>query len=94
VVTAQRVAELRNALDINIEHLYLVMNRVQGELSPALQEAIAKLDIPLGALIPSDPQVMALDADGRPLVELNEDAPSRRAVAALAEQVLGEAIVK
>jgi CO dehydrogenase maturation factor len=80
VVAAGRIAALRDELDINIKNAFLVVNRVQGELSPALQGAIASVGIPLAGIIPSDPQVTEFDADGKPLVELPADSLIFRAV--------------
>ena len=85
VVAAGRIAAMRSELDINIQHAYLVVNRVQGELAPALQQAIAAIDVPLGGLIPADPQVGQFDADGRPLVTLGEDTVIYRAVCQIAQ---------
>ncbi|MEZ4556584.1 MAG: hypothetical protein R2854_09090 [Caldilineaceae bacterium] len=51
-----------------LANAYLIVNRVQGELTPALQAAIDGVGIPLGGIIPSDPWVTQLDADGEPLV--------------------------
>jgi CO dehydrogenase maturation factor len=92
VVTAGRIADLRDELDINIKQIFLVVNRVQGELSPALKAAIDGLDIPLGGLIPNDPEVMALDADGRPLVELRDDTAICRAVEEIVQRVVCEKV--
>lgn len=88
VVAAGRIAELRDELDINIRNAYLVINRAAGELSPALRQAIASIQMPLAGVIPNDPEVMALDADGRPLVELGEDSAIFRAVQHIMETTL------
>jgi CO dehydrogenase maturation factor len=80
IVAAGRIAAMRHDLDINIKQAYLLVNRVQGELAPTLAAAVAALDLPLGGLIPSDPGVTGLDAEGKPLVNLADDAPSYRAI--------------
>ena len=88
IVAAGRIADLRNELDVNIKHAYLVVNRAQGELSPTLRTAIDGLGIPLAGVIPADPQVTALDAVGRPQVELPDDSLIFRAVGAIAQNTL------
>ncbi|MEZ4582934.1 MAG: hypothetical protein R3A10_15075 [Caldilineaceae bacterium] len=88
VVAAGRIADLRNELDINIANAYLIVNRVQGELTPALQAAIDGVGIPLGGIIPSDPWVTQLDADGEPLVNLPPDSVMRKAVWEIAQRTL------
>src|SRR5574341_272366 len=45
IVAAQRIAALRNELDINVEHAYLILNRVPGDMPSELQAAIDHLDI-------------------------------------------------
>jgi CO dehydrogenase maturation factor len=37
LVAAQRIADMRKELDINIENAYLIINRLQGELPAALE---------------------------------------------------------
>lgn len=85
VVAAGRIAELSQELDINIAQAYLVVNRVLNGLPPALQEVIDRLDIPLAGTIPNDPEIMALDAEGRPLVELGEETAIYQAICKIAE---------
>jgi CO dehydrogenase maturation factor len=91
VVAAGRIAGLRDELDINIKQVYLIVNRVQGELTPALAAAVDEIGVSLGAIIPSDPLVMELDATGRPLVELPPDSVMRSAVSDLARRTLVKA---
>ncbi len=88
VVAAGRVGQMRNELDINIKNAWLVVNRVTDELTPALTQAIAGVDIPLAGTIPADPAVTAADANGRPLVELGQDSAIYRSVQAIIEKTL------
>lgn len=90
VVAAGRVAELRRELDINIRDAWLVVNRVTRELSPALTDAIAGLEIPLAGTIPADEAVNTADADGLPLVELGPETETYQAVRAIVHQTLFE----
>ena len=66
----------------------LVVNRVPGELSPALRAAIEDVKLPLAAVIPSDPLVTTLDAEGKPLFELPDSSVIYRSVCALARRTL------
>jgi CO dehydrogenase maturation factor len=88
VVAAGRIAELSRELDINIAQAYLVVNRVMNGLSPILQETIDSLDIPLAGMIPNDPEMMTLDAEGRPLIELGEESAIYQAVRTIAQSVI------
>lgn len=89
VVAAGRIAAMRNELDINIKNAYLVINRVQGELTPALRSAIDTVGIALAGVIPVDSLVTEMDADGRPLVELPDDSVIVRAVNEIVHRTLG-----
>jgi CO dehydrogenase maturation factor len=88
VVAAGRIAELRHELDINIERAVLVVNRVQGELTPALRAAVGEVKLPLGGVIPSDPLVTEWDAEGKPLFDLPDSSLIYQSVCAMARRTL------
>jgi CO dehydrogenase maturation factor len=92
---AEGIVKLASDLQINVGRAMLVVNRVEGELSPVFRQALEGLDtagplqgIELGGIIPADPQVGEFDAVGRPLVELGADSPAAQAIEALAEKLL------
>ena len=85
---AEGILQLATELDIHVGRAMLILNRVAGELPPALQGTIDGLGVPLAAAVPADPAVGEFDAVGRPLVELDADTPASRAVEALADLVL------
>ena len=87
LVAAQRIADLRTELDIRVENAYLILNRLSGEMPPALQEAVEKLPIPLLGVVPSDSELMDFEFSGRPLVELGDDSPVYRSVADMMTQI-------
>jgi CO dehydrogenase maturation factor len=89
LVAAQRIAELRTELDIRVENAYLIVNRLTGEMPPALEEAIRQLPIPLLGVVPSDNDLMDFEFSGRPLVELGDDSPVYRSVAKMMDEILG-----
>lgn len=88
LVAAQRIADLRNELDIRVENAYLILNRLSGPMPPALESAIAKLQVPLLGVIPANNQLMDFEFSGRPLVDLGDDSPVFRSVAEMMVQVL------
>jgi CO dehydrogenase maturation factor len=85
---AQAIAEMANEIEVNVHQSLLVINRLQGDMPPPMQEFLENAAVELGAIIPSDPAVNELDAYGKPLIQLNGDSPAYRAVDALTEQVL------
>jgi CO dehydrogenase maturation factor len=88
LVAAEAMHALSHELEINVRQTHLVINRVTGDLPTAWRERIARLNVPLLAQIPYDPQLVEFDSNGRPLVELPDDAPVSQAVAQIARQLL------
>jgi CO dehydrogenase maturation factor len=88
IVAAERIASFRNELDIRIENAYLIINRLPGDLPPALNSEISKLDIPLLGIVASDTDLINFEFSGKPLVELGNDSPVYQAVAAMMEKIL------
>jgi CO dehydrogenase maturation factor len=88
LVAAQRIADLRSELDIRVENAYLIVNRLSGEMPPALDNAIQQLDIPLLGVIPSDTQLMDFEFSGRPLIELGDDSPVFEEIAQMMAEII------
>jgi CO dehydrogenase maturation factor len=88
VKAAEGILRLATELDIRVGRAMLIVNRVAGQLPPALQATLDGLGVPLAAAIPADPAVGEFDAIGRPLVELDADSPASQAAETLAELVL------
>jgi len=90
LTAAEAMVALSKELEINVRNIYLVINRVQGELSPSLQARAEALGVPLLAVLPYDPLVAEFDAQGRPLVELPADAAISHAVAEVVHKLLAD----
>jgi CO dehydrogenase maturation factor len=88
LVAAGRVAGLVDELQTRVGKVYLVVNRVQGELSPALRDEIRRQGLDLVGVVPVDPLVGEYDADGLPLVDLPEDSVVYQAVKGIMDKVL------
>jgi CO dehydrogenase maturation factor len=88
LVAAQRIADMRRELEINIENAYLIVNRVNGELPPLLKVEVEKMSVPLLGVIPADDDLSAFEFSGRPLVELGDDSPVYRAVVKMMNQIV------
>lgn len=88
IVAAERIASFRNELDIHIENVGLILNRVIGETPAAIQERINKLDIPLLAILPSDPELGSFEAEGQPVIELDNNSQVYQSIAALMQKIL------
>lgn len=88
LVAAERIASFRNELDIEIEHAYLILNRLSGPIPPELEAFIEKLDIPLLGVVPADRELTSFEFSGRPLVEMREDSPVYQKVAEMMGKIL------
>lgn len=72
LMAAERIAQFRNELDIKIKNAYLVINRLKGELNESLNQYIEKINLPVIGKFKDEDIVSELDADGIPLIELDE----------------------
>ncbi|MCJ7512952.1 MAG: AAA family ATPase [Anaerolineales bacterium] len=86
--TAAGIGQLAKDVEVNVKNTLLVINRVQGALPEALQQAVHESALPLASLIPADDQVNQLDALGQPLIWLDGESAAGRAIDALAERIL------
>lgn len=88
LAAAEAMVGLSRELEINVRNTYLVVNRVMGEMPPPLRAKAETLGAPLLAVLPYDPLLVEFDGQGRPLVELPDDAAISRAVAGVASRLL------
>jgi len=88
IVAAERIANFRNDLDIHIDNSYLILNRLLGDMAPALQAKISSLDIPLLGTVPANTQLSEYEFSGRPLVEMDENSPIYAAVKSMLQKIL------
>jgi len=79
-------------LQIRVERIGFALNRVPGgdiaNLPPEIPATIEQQGLELVAVLPSDPAVGALDAVGRPIIDLPPQSPLRQAVEALVSSVI------
>ncbi len=90
IVAAGRVAEVVDELKTAVGAIYLIVNRVNGDRLPeSLMKAIEDHKLKLAGLLPADPAVNELDAQGQPIVSLPANAPVRRSLEAILASVNG-----
>lgn len=88
IVAADRIAQIKNELEINIENAYLVINNHQGPLPQTIEEYIRKMNLSLLGLVPPDNTVTEFEYAGKPLIKLSTNAPIYQAVVELMDKVL------
>ncbi len=80
IMAAARMKELIKEMRTKVGRIVLVVNRSKDGLPQEIEDAIRKFELELIAVIPEDPYIGELDMKGRPLIELPEESPLRRAV--------------
>jgi CO dehydrogenase maturation factor len=88
LAAAEHIVRLVNSLGTRIEHAGLIVNRVAGELPREFQERVAALGVPLLGTLPQDQTISRFDAEGRPLIDLDDSSEIYQAVKALLEKCL------
>ena len=88
LVTAHHMAKMVPELEIGVGRVYLVVNRLRGELPQPLADAIEETGMELIGTVPDDPQMAEFEFTGRPLVELPGETAVYQAVHAITERVL------
>ena len=80
LVAAERIASFRSSLDINIDQVHLVINRVIGELPEMVLEKVEAMGLPLLGTVPADETITQLDITGEPLIRTKDDSPAFAAI--------------
>jgi CO dehydrogenase maturation factor len=88
IVATERILEIVKDLDINIENIHLILNRIMGEVPAPLQERIDTIGANFLGTVPANNQLMEFEFSGRPLVELGDDSPVYQAVAKMMDGIL------
>lgn len=74
LIAAERIAQFRNEMDIKIKNAYLVLNRVNDELSANILAYVQKINLPLIAYFRDDELIKNLDGIGQPLINLENSS--------------------
>jgi CO dehydrogenase maturation factor len=88
LVAAQRIADMRKELDINVENAFLILNRIPGAIPSKLQDYIEKMNVPVLGTVPADEELSAFEFSGRPLVDLGDESPVYQAVEEMMRKIL------
>jgi CO dehydrogenase maturation factor len=89
LVAVQRMNEMMPGLDIGVGQIYLVVNRLRGEMPAPLAQAIERTGLELLGTVPEDAAMAEFEFTGRPLVELPAETAVYRAVREIAKRGMG-----
>jgi CO dehydrogenase maturation factor len=88
IVATERIAGMIPDLDINVENVHLILNRVMGDPPAPLLEKIDSLGVNFLGTVPANQDLMEFEFSGRPLVDLGDESPVYQAVAGMMGQIL------
>ena len=74
-----RIRDLALELKLKIGELYLIVNKApNGQLNDGIMEEINKYNLNLLGVVPMDDNIYEYDSNGKPLVDLPIDSPSKK----------------
>jgi CO dehydrogenase maturation factor len=88
IVAIERIGKMIPGLDINVENVHLILNRVMGDIPAPLMEKIDSLGVNFLGAVPANQDLMEFEFSGRPLIELGDDSPIYKAVADFMAEIL------
>ncbi|MBF0320019.1 MAG: AAA family ATPase [Nitrospirae bacterium] len=88
IKTAKRIDDLIKELALQTGKRFLIINRAKGAESQKLKDYAASLGLTVAGVIPDDEAVFNTDLNGRPVVEIPQDAPSVKAFYAILDKEL------
>ncbi len=88
ILTAQRIGQLANELDINFKELYLILNRVNTKNEDEVLQKAKETGLDMVGVIYEDDEVTEFDMEGTPLVELPDESNTVKAVSGILARIL------
>jgi CO dehydrogenase maturation factor len=88
LVTAHHMAKMVPELEIGVGRVYLVVNRLRGEMPTPLAQAVEQKELELLGTVSDDAEMAEFEFTGRPLVELPEETVVYQNVRELAQKIL------
>ena len=73
-----RIRDLAIELKLKVGEMYLIVNKApDGKLNDGIMEEINKYNLNLLGVVPMDENIYEYDSNGKPLVDLPDDSPSK-----------------
>ena len=74
ILTASRIKDLSDEININAEKIFLVVSRVKGKLDDRLRKCIEEKKLNLLGIINIDDNIYKMDIDGESIFDIPEDS--------------------
>ena len=87
MLTAQRIGQLADELEIKFQELYLVVNRVNPENEEQILKKARETGLDIAGVIFEDEEVTQYDIEGRPLVELPDESNTVKTVSGILSRI-------
>ncbi|MCL4491581.1 MAG: AAA family ATPase [Nitrospirae bacterium] len=87
IMTARRINELVDELQLDVDRRVLVINRVIGYEGEELRKRAEGYNVQVAGLVPQDEMVFRFDLEGKPVFELPEDSMSVKALFGILESL-------
>jgi CO dehydrogenase maturation factor len=88
IQAARRIHDLTRELKLAIKQDYVIINRVNGQLLAPIEDAVDAAGLNVAGYVPEDPLISQYDTEGRPTVELPDDARSVKALDTIFESII------
>ena len=93
IMTARRISDITDPLQLQIKNKYLIVNRTPDPITPELdakiREAVSKSNLPLGGIFPSSNELIQQEITGGSYLELADDVPVVRTAFAAFDKIFG-----
>ena len=80
IIAAGRMKPLIKEMRTHVGQIWLIVNRLDGELPPEILQAAEENSLDLIASIPKDPNLAALEIKGEPSINLPDESPLQTGV--------------
>ncbi len=85
ILTAQRIEELSENLDISFKKQYLILNRVKTGNEDELLEEVSEIGLEIAGIIHEDELIESYDREGTPLIHLPDDSQAVTSILKITE---------
>lgn len=87
VIAAGRMKPLMKEIRTHVGQIWLIVNRVVGDLPDEIMAAVKENDLDMIASIPADPNLAALEIKGEPSINLPPDSPLQMGIREVANKL-------
>ena len=84
----RRINTMLDSLKLKVKNLAIIVTRGPDELSEPFLKEVAEIGLPIGGIIPADPQLLTFDMECKSLLDLPDDSLSVTAVDTIMEKYL------